>query len=49
MIAAEHATAEPGIGLLSAPGVPLLRFRAPHVTYGEYYSAVASAEDQSAA
>jgi S-DNA-T family DNA segregation ATPase FtsK/SpoIIIE len=50
-IAAEHATARPGVALMSAPGVPLMRFRAPHTTYADYYAEVtaAAADDQSAA
>lgn len=51
-IAAQHATAQPGVSLMSAPGVPLLRFRAPHTTYADYYAevtAAAATDDQSAA
>lgn len=44
--AAEHATAAAGIALLSAPGVPLLRFRAPHITYAEYCRAVVTTSTQ---
>lgn len=39
-VVAAHATAEPGVALLSAPGVPLRRLRAPHVTYAEYVATV---------
>jgi hypothetical protein len=42
-VAAEHATARSGVALLSAPGVPLRRFRAPHTTYAQYYDEVAAA------
>lgn len=38
---AEHATAPPGVALLSSPGRPLLRLRAPHTPYAEYVDAVA--------
>jgi S-DNA-T family DNA segregation ATPase FtsK/SpoIIIE len=38
----EHASAEPGIGLLSAPGVPLARFRAPYLSYADYVALVAN-------
>ena len=34
------ATAAPGIGLLSAPGRPLTRFRAPMLPYGDYVQLV---------
>ena len=37
----EHSTAEAGVALLSAPGLPLTRFRAPHLPYGEYVALVA--------
>lgn len=37
---AEHARALPGIALGTVPGSPLLRLRAPHVSYGEYVAAV---------
>ena len=40
-IAAEHAAARPGVALLSSPGVPLGRFRAPHTTYSDYCDEVA--------
>jgi len=40
-IAAEHATARPGVALLSALGVPLLRFRAPLTSYRQYHAEVA--------
>lgn len=40
-IVAEHATAPPGVALLTAPGVPLRRLRAPHTTYAAYVAAVA--------
>ena len=40
-IAAEHATAQHGIALLSTPGVPLRRFRAPLTTYAEYCEEIA--------
>lgn len=39
-IAAEHATARPGIALLSAPGDPLRRLRCPHTPYSQYYAEV---------
>lgn len=39
--AAAHATAAPGVALLSAPGIPLTRFRAPRTTYAAYVAAVA--------
>lgn len=38
--AAEHANASPGIGLMSAPGLPLTRLRAPYTTYAEYCATV---------
>jgi S-DNA-T family DNA segregation ATPase FtsK/SpoIIIE len=38
---AAHTIAEPGIGLLSAPGRPLVRFRGPHMPYAEYVAQVA--------
>jgi S-DNA-T family DNA segregation ATPase FtsK/SpoIIIE len=50
-IAAEHSTARPGIALLSAPGDPLRRFRAPLTTYRQYCAevpAAAATGDQSA-
>jgi S-DNA-T family DNA segregation ATPase FtsK/SpoIIIE len=41
---AEHLAAPPGIALLSAPGTPLVRFRAPYIGgYGEYCAAVRAA------
>ena len=40
--AAEHATAMPGVALLSAPGAGLLRLRAPYVPFGDYWAAVES-------
>jgi len=40
-VVAEHAVAPAGVALLSAPGQPLLRFRAPLVSYGEYVATVA--------
>jgi hypothetical protein len=40
-IAAAHSTSEPGIALLSGPGVPLRRFRSPRTTYAAYCSDVA--------
>jgi S-DNA-T family DNA segregation ATPase FtsK/SpoIIIE len=39
-VVAAHATADPGIGLLTAPGRPLTRFRGPRVDYGGYCAAV---------
>ena len=42
-IAAEHATARPGVALLTAPGVPLRRFRAPLTTYQQYCAEVIAA------
>lgn len=33
---AEHATATPGVALLTAPGQPLVRLRSPLLTYAEY-------------
>lgn len=39
--AGEHAAAPAGVGLLTAPGRPLTRFRAPLVSYAEYWAAVA--------
>lgn len=42
-VIAAHATAAPGIALLSAPGVPLRRFRAPLTTYPAYCGRVAPA------
>lgn len=35
-VAAEHATAPPGVALLSAPGAPLTRLRAPLCDYATY-------------
>lgn len=49
LTAAEHATAPPGVALLSAPGVPLLRFRAPLTTYPVYCAEVAAGYGQQAA
>jgi DNA segregation ATPase FtsK/SpoIIIE-like protein len=40
-VVAAHATAPAGVALLFAPGTPLRRLRAPHVTYAEYVAAVA--------
>ena len=40
-IAAEHATALPGVALLSAPGVPLTRFGAPLTSYADYCDLIA--------
>jgi hypothetical protein len=48
-VAAEHATAEPGIALLSAPGVPLCRFGAPFTTYAQYCAEVNPTAGQEAA
>jgi hypothetical protein len=43
-MAAEHFAAAPGVALLSAPGLPLLRFRAPLVgDYRSYVDVVRSA------
>jgi len=43
-VADAHTTAEPGIALLSAPGRPLTRIRAPYLGgYPEYAAAVAAA------
>lgn len=39
-VVADHAVAPDGVALLTAPGVPLLRFRAPFTPYGEYLDAV---------
>jgi hypothetical protein len=39
-IAAEHATARPGVALLSAPGVSLRRFCAPLTTYRQHHGEV---------
>lgn len=39
-VVAEHATAPAGVALLTAPGVPLTRLRAPWVTYAAYCAAV---------
>ncbi|MCX6463785.1 MAG: FtsK/SpoIIIE domain-containing protein [Pseudonocardiales bacterium] len=42
-LAAEHAAAPPGVALVSWPGRPLARLRAPHVpSYAEYAAAVTS-------
>lgn len=50
-IAAEHSTARPGVALLSAPGVPLRRFRTPPLSYATYVAEVAhgAAQGQAAA
>ena len=40
-LAADHAAAPPGIALLSWPGRPLTRLRAPMTTYAEYARRVA--------
>jgi energy-coupling factor transporter ATP-binding protein EcfA2 len=51
-IAAEHSTAPPGVALLSAPGDPLRRFRAPLTDYRTYCAEVSAApatDGQSAA
>jgi hypothetical protein len=39
-LADAHATAPAGVALLSAPGVPLTRFRAPLMTFGDYFGQV---------
>lgn len=39
-LAAAHATAPPGVALLSAPGAPLTRFRAPLTSFDAYCDAV---------
>lgn len=39
-VVAEHAVAPPGVALLTAPGAPLSRLRAPNVSYGTYLAAV---------
>jgi S-DNA-T family DNA segregation ATPase FtsK/SpoIIIE len=40
--ASEHMTAQPGIALMTAPGVPLRRFRAPMIrSYAHYAASVA--------
>lgn len=41
--AGDHSTALPGIALLSAPGMPLTRLRAPHVDYRTYTKTIRSA------
>lgn len=41
-LADEHTRAVPGVALLSVPGWPVRRLRAPHVTYREYAAAVRS-------
>jgi S-DNA-T family DNA segregation ATPase FtsK/SpoIIIE len=42
-LAVEHATAAPGVALVSWPGRPTFRLRAPHVgSYGEFAAAVTS-------
>jgi hypothetical protein len=48
-IAAAHATSPAGIALLSAPGVPLRRFRAPLTTYAAYCAEIAPVTGQEAA
>lgn len=41
-IADAHTSAPPGIGLMSMPGRPLTRFRAPYIAeYAEYAAAIA--------
>lgn len=40
--AVEHATAPAGVALLSAPGIPLSRLRAPLTTYADYCATVAA-------
>ncbi len=42
-VAEEHATALPGVALVTMPGRRLLRLRAPHVTYPEYVARVGRA------
>lgn len=39
-VIAAHAVAPDGVALLTAPGMPLRRLRAPMTTYGEYLAAV---------
>lgn len=39
----DHSTARSGVGLLTAPGVPLLRFRSPYVPYSDYCAVVEGA------
>lgn len=38
----DHATAEPGVALLTGPGQPLTRFRSPYLDYARYVAAVAA-------
>lgn len=40
-VVAGHAVAPDGVALLTAPGVPLCRFRAPFTSYAEYLAVVA--------
>jgi hypothetical protein len=40
-LAAEHATALPGIGPVSAPGQLLTRFKAPFLEFHQYCALVA--------
>lgn len=40
-VVAAHTVAPAGVGLLTAPGRPLTRFRAPHVAYADYCATVA--------
>jgi hypothetical protein len=47
-VAEAHATARPGVALLSAPGVPLVRLRAPYTTYAAYCADVTSADPDAA-
>jgi S-DNA-T family DNA segregation ATPase FtsK/SpoIIIE len=37
--AAAHASAPPGVAMLSAPGKPLLRLKSPYVSYSDYIAA----------
>lgn len=36
----DHSTALPGVGLITAPGTPLTRFRAPYLDYASYVAAI---------
>jgi len=47
-VVAAHASALPGVALFSAPGCPLIRFRAPRTDYRSYCTTVAEAASRAA-
>lgn len=44
----DHATSLPGVGLITAPGVPLQRFRSPLLPYADYVETITRRGDEAA-